>query len=152
MLSALTFVIFGAAILGPALGDVTWQIVAVAVLSLTVVRMLPVALALIGTHARPPTVAYLGWFGPRGLASIVFAALIVDEADLPHTDTILLTIFVTIGLSVFAHGISARPLTDRYAKWFATHPRMPMERVEVPEPRWRQGGLARSPGPADGRA
>ena len=58
--------------------------------------------------------------------------IVVDEADLPHTDTILLTIFVTIGALGLAHGISARPLTARYAKWFATHPRMPMERVEVP--------------------
>ncbi len=142
VLGAFTFLIFGAAILGPALDDVTWQMVVVAVLSLTVVRMLPVALALIGTHARPPTVAYLGWFGPRGLASIVFAALIVEEADLPHTSTILVTIFVTIGLSVFAHGISARPLTDRYATWFEAHPRVQMERVEVHEHRWR-----RSPAP-----
>ena len=115
MLGAFTFLIFGAVLLGPTLGDVTWQIVAVAVLSLTVVRMGPVALALIGTRARLPTVAYLGWFGPRGLASIVFAALIVDEAELPHTNTILLAIFATIGLSVLAHGVSARPLTDRYA-------------------------------------
>ena len=138
VLSSFTFLIFGAVILGPVLGDVTWQMVAVAVLSLTVVRMLPVALALIGTRARPPTVLYLGWFGPRGLASIVFAALIVDEAELPHTSMLLLTIFVTIGLSVLAHGVSARPLTDRYAKWFETHSRMEMERVEVHEHRWRR--------------
>jgi NhaP-type Na+/H+ or K+/H+ antiporter len=121
---------------------VSLRIIVVAILSLTVVRMLPVALALIGTHARWPTVAFLGWFGPRGLASIVFAALLVDEADLPHTNTVLLTIFVTIGLSVYAHGISARPLTDRYAAWFATHPRVEMERVEVPEHRWRYSPAA----------
>jgi NhaP-type Na+/H+ or K+/H+ antiporter len=89
--------------------------VAAAVLSLTVVRMLPVALSLIGTHARPRPVAYLGSLGPRGLASIVVAALAVDEAELPHTSTILLTIFVTIGLSVFAHGISAHPGRNRIA-------------------------------------
>jgi NhaP-type Na+/H+ or K+/H+ antiporter len=138
VLGAVTFLIFGAAILGPVLEDVTWQVVAVAVLSLTVVRMGPVALALRGTDARPPTVAYLGWFGPRGLASIVFATLIVEEADLPHTNTLLLTIFFTIGLSVLLHGMSARPLTDRYVAWFETRPRMPMEGVEVHEHRWRR--------------
>ena len=92
---------------------------------------------MLGTHARRPTVGFLGWFGPRGLASIVFAALIVEQADLPHTDTLLVTIFATIGLSVFAHGLSARPLTDRYAAWYEAHPRVPMERVEVHADPWR---------------
>ena len=53
-------------------------------LSLTLVRMLPVAVAMLGTGARPPTVAFLGWFGPRGLASIVFAVIVVEESELPH--------------------------------------------------------------------
>ena len=125
VLGAVTFLIFGAVLLGPALGNLTWQIAVVAVLSLTLVRMAPVAVAMLGTEARWPTVGFLGWFGPRGLASIVFAALIVEQADLPHTDTLLVTIFATIGLSVFAHGISARPLTDRYATWYEAHPRVP---------------------------
>ena len=144
-LGAFTFLIFGAALLGPALDSITGPMVAVAVLSLTVVRMLPVALALIGTHARPPTVAFLGWFGPRGLASIVFAALIVEEAELPHTNTLLATIFVTIGISVLAHGISAQPLTDRYSSWFEAHPRVAMERVEVHEHRSRRAARPAAP-------
>src|SRR5262245_33176005 len=82
VLGSFTFLLFGAVFLGKALGDATWQVFAVAVLSLSVVRMVPVALSLIGTHPKLPTVGYLGWFGPRGLASIVFAALIVEEADL----------------------------------------------------------------------
>jgi sodium/hydrogen antiporter len=147
VLGAVTFLVFGAAILGPVLDDVTLQMAAVAVLSLTVVRMLPVALALLGSHARPPTVAYLGWFGPRGLASIVFAALIVDEAELPHTSTLLITIFLTVGLSVLAHGISARPLTDLYATWFARNPSVEMERVEVHEHRWRYSAADPGHGP-----
>ena len=114
VLSALTFVVFGAAILGPALGVVGWESVVYAVLSLTVVRMLPVALALLGTDARRPTVAYSGWFGPRGLASIVFAVIVLDEADLPHAESIIATIVLTVALSVVAHGITARPLTDAY--------------------------------------
>ena len=73
--------------------------------------MLPVAVSLIGTGARRPTVAYTGWFGPPGLASIVFGVILVEDADLPHTEPILLAIALTIGLSVFAHGLAAQPLT-----------------------------------------
>ena len=99
LLDAVTFLLFGAVLLGPSLGHLTWEVVLYAVLSLTVVRMLPVALAMWGTHARPPTVAFLGWFGPRGLASIVFAVIVVEEAHLPHTGTILVVTYVTVGLS-----------------------------------------------------
>ena len=137
VLAAVTFLIFGSVLLGPALDNVTWQIAAVAVLSLTLVRMAPVAVAMLGTKARWPTVGFLGWFGPRGLASIVFAALIVEQADLPHTGTLLATIVATIGLSVFAHGLTARPLTDRYATCYEAHPRVSMERVEVRADPWR---------------
>ena len=59
--------------------------------------MLPVAIAMIGTGARGPTVAFLGWFGPRGLASIVFAVLVLEEGGLPHDDLILVATYVTIG-------------------------------------------------------
>ncbi|MGZ5214397.1 MAG: cation:proton antiporter, partial [Actinomycetota bacterium] len=69
------------------------------------------------------TLGFLGWFGPRGLASIVFALIIVEESQLPEEDTILLAIYLTVGLSVFAHGISAAPLADRYARWYEQHPR-----------------------------
>ena len=63
-LDAVTFLVFGAVLLGPAFKHMSWQILLYAVLSLTVVRMLPVAIALFGTHARPATVAFMGWFGP----------------------------------------------------------------------------------------
>ena len=118
ILGAVTFVVFGAVLLGPALPELTWPIALYAVLSLTVVRMLPVAIALLGTGARTPTVGFLGWFGPRGLASIVFAIILVEEGGLPHDDTILTTVYFTIGLSVLAHGLSAAPLAERYARWF----------------------------------
>ena len=117
-LGAVTFVVFGAVLLGPALGELTWPIALYALLSLTVVRMLPVAIALLGTAARRPTVGFLGWFGPRGLASIVFAIILVEEGGLPHDDTIVTTVYFTIGLSVLAHGLSAAPLAERYARWF----------------------------------
>ena len=61
--------------------------------------------------------AFLGWFGPRGLASIVFALLLVEEGGLPNDEVILVVTFVTVGVSVFAHGVSAAPLTRRYSEW-----------------------------------
>ena len=117
LLTAVTFVVFGAVLLGPALGELSWQIALYAALSLTLVRLLPVAIAMVGTGARTPTVGFLGWFGPRGCASIVFALLVVEEGGLPNDGVILTTAFVTVGVSIFAHGLSAAPLAKRYADW-----------------------------------
>ena len=129
VLNGVTFVLFGAVLLGPVLGDLSWQLVLYAVLSLTVVRMIPVALAMIRTHTRVPTLAFMGWFGPRGLASIVFAVIVVEQSNLPHENLIVTAIYITVGLSVFAHGITAAPLATRYGKWYEQHPR-PGESVE----------------------
>jgi len=84
--------------------------------------MLPVAIAMAGSDAKLQTVGFLGWFGPRGLASIVFAVIAVEEAHLTGADTILLAAYLTVGLSVFAHGITAAPLARRYARWYEAHP------------------------------
>lgn len=123
LLAAITFIVFGAVLLVPALESATWQVALYAVLSLTLVRMVPVGLAMLGTRTRRPTVAFLGWFGPRGLASIVFALLLVEEGGLPNDGVILVVTFVTVGVSVFAHGVSAAPLARRYSEWLETHPR-----------------------------
>lgn len=144
-LNGVTFLLFGAILLGPALGDLTWQLVAYAVLSLTVARMLPVAIAMLGTRARRPTLGFMGWFGPRGLASIVFAVIVVEEANLPHEHLIALAIYLTVGLSVLAHGLTAAPFADRYARWYEQHPRdaaPPMESIpaEVTRPRGPAAG------------
>ena len=138
LFDAVTFLVFGAVILGPVLDELTWQVVLYAALSLTVVRMLPVAIALLGTGARRTTVAFLGWFGPRGLASIVFAVILIDDADLPHLRTLVLAIAATIALSVYAHGLTANPLTERYVRWWTSHPRdaqPPMESVPAADQR-----------------
>ena len=140
VLNALTFLVFGAVLLGPSLDHLSWQTMLYAVLSLTLIRMLPVALALSGTKARRPTVTFVGWFGPRGLASIVFAVIVVEEAHLPHTETILLVTYVTVGLSVLLHGLSAAPLAARYGRWYESHPPdhlPPMESVPASHHRWR---------------
>jgi len=120
-LDSVTFLVFGAVLLGPALKHVTWQVILYALLSLTFVRIVPVAIALVGTHARPATVAFMGWFGPRGLASIVFA-VIVEDAHLQNSSTLTTTAYVTVGLSVVAHGLSAAPLVNRYTAWFNSEP------------------------------
>jgi NhaP-type Na+/H+ or K+/H+ antiporter len=123
ILNGITFVVFGAILLGPALALLTWELALYAVLSLTLVRMIGVAIAMLGSGARPATVGFLGWFGPRGLASIVFAVIVIDESQLPNERLLTVAIYLTVGLSVFAHGLTAAPLADRYARWFGRHPR-----------------------------
>jgi len=140
LLNGVTFVIFGGAILWPAVSHATLPIIIYAILSLTVVRMLPVAIAMLGTGAKQRTVAFLGWFGPRGLASIVFATILIQEGGLPHEQDLLIAIVVTVGISVYAHGISAGPLTRRYVEWYASHrpeQRPSMESVPAAEQPWR---------------
>ena len=149
LLGAITFILFGAVMLVPMLDEVSVEIVMYAVLSLTLVRMVPVALAMLGSGARHPTVAFLGWFGPRGLASIVFAVILVDEADLASGSLLQNTIFFTIALSVLLHGVTATVLARRYGAWYAAHPRdaaPAFESAPAPEQRphrWA-GNLPRS--------
>ena len=121
LLMLLVFLAFGASFVAPALETASWRDLAYAVLSLTVIRMVPVAIAMIGTGLRFPTVLFLGWFGPRGLASILFGILVLDEADLPHEALIFQLVMLTVLFSVIAHGVSAAPLARRYAA-MATDP------------------------------
>lgn len=138
LLNAVTFTLFGAAVLGPALSELAWAPLVYAVLSLTVIRMVPVAISMLRAKAALPTLGYLGWFGPRGLASIVFAVIVVEGAKLPHTHLLLVTVVLTIAVSVYAHGLTARPLTDSYVAWYGRHPAPPpMESMPAAEHRWR---------------
>jgi NhaP-type Na+/H+ or K+/H+ antiporter len=114
LLALLTFLIFGAIIAGPAIEQLTWEIAAYAVLSLTAVRMVPVALSLIGSHVRPATIGFLGWFGPRGLASILFGLIALEQAELTGGSQIYLVVTWTVLASVVLHGVSAAPLSERY--------------------------------------
>ncbi|NNE86367.1 MAG: sodium:proton antiporter, partial [Alphaproteobacteria bacterium] len=115
LLTLLTFLVFGAVLL-PTLGDgVDWQVIVYSVLSLTVIRMVPAALSLFGTGVRGPTTLFLGWFGPRGLASILFALLVLEEAAIPLSDEILQITILTVALSILAHGITAAPASRWYA-------------------------------------
>jgi sodium/hydrogen antiporter len=99
-----------------ALGAATWQMVVYGVLSLTVIRMLPVAIALAGQGLGAGTVAFIGWFGPRGLASVVLALVVIEEEPLlAGVEEIFLVTTVTVLMSVVAHGVTAAPLTRRLA-------------------------------------
>jgi sodium/hydrogen antiporter len=121
LLNAVTFLLFAVVLLGPALGDLDWRIAAYAVASLTVVRMLPVALAMVGTGMQRGTVGFLGWFGPRGLASIVFLLILLEETELPERPLLATVVTWTVALSVYAHGVTAWPGANRYADWYDAH-------------------------------
>ena len=121
LLAMLTFLFFGAAMAQPLLNTLDWRIALYVTLSLTVVRMVPVALALIGTGLRPRTVAYIGWLGPRGITSILLVLLVIDETTLPGAGRGLATVVWTVLVSVVAHGATSWVLAERYAKWYRTH-------------------------------
>jgi NhaP-type Na+/H+ or K+/H+ antiporter len=143
LVNAVTFLLFGAVLLGPTLGELDWPIALYAVASLTVVRMLPVALAMVGAGMRRVTVGFLGWFGPRGLASIVFVLILLEETQLPERSLMLTVVTWTVALSVYAHGLTAGPGATRYADWYHAHHehhRVMPESVLVAEQRTR--GLA----------
>ena len=108
-LALITWIVFGAAVVGRSIDSLSWQVVLYAVLSLTLIRMVPVFLSLTGMKMRTDEKLFMGWFGPRGLASIVFAVIVLKE-HLPGGDTISVTVVSTIILSVVFHGISANPL------------------------------------------
>lgn len=117
----------------------SWQNLTYAVLSLTAVRMVPVALALLGAGLRPPTVAFVGWFGPRGLASIIFALITIEALGTePAVETVLRVIATTVVLSVLAHGLTASAWSARFGAWARrTHP--PVESASAVEPQRRHG-------------
>jgi NhaP-type Na+/H+ or K+/H+ antiporter len=137
VLNGVTLIVFGAAVLGSQWSHIGVTEVLYAVLSLTIVRMIPVAIGMLGSGARTPTVLFLGWFGPRGLASIVFGVVVVEAGGLPHTSTLVTAIVVTVALSVVAHGLSAAPFARRYAAWHAATS-APMESAPVANQRWRR--------------
>ena len=119
LVSLLVWLAFGAVAVLPAMETVTWPIVLYAILSLTVVRMVPVALALVGARLGWATVTLVAWFGPRGLASVVFALLALEELGSPTAGRAVAIIAITVVLSVVVHGATAEPLAIRYAKRLA---------------------------------
>ena len=115
--SMIAWLVFGAVLLPAVAGSWNWHMLIYALLSLTVVRMLPVAISLLGARVDFPTVLFIGWFGPRGLASIVFALIALEDLRgvAGPIDDVAGAIGLTVLLSVLAHGLSARPMVRRYA-------------------------------------
>lgn len=116
LLVLITFLVLGAVMLPDALQHLNWTWVLYATLSLTLVRMIPIGLSLLGTGIRLPSYLFLGWFGPRGLASILFALLILEDAELVHGHELLSVTIITVVLSALLHGITAAPLAKAYGK------------------------------------
>ena len=114
-LALMTWMLFGAVVIGQSVEYFTWEMLVYALLSLTVVRILPVLLCLIGVKARLDTKLFIGWFGPRGLASIVFAVILVN-ANLPNDGTLAMAVVCTVILSIILHGLSANPWAKGYGE------------------------------------
>lgn len=112
ILALLTWMLFGSVVIGKAFDSFTWSMVLYAILSLTFVRITPIFLSLTSTGEKVSSKLFLGWFGPRGLASIVFAVIVLEK-NLPGGNFIAMTVVCTVFMSLVAHGVSAVPL----AKW-----------------------------------
>jgi len=133
LLNLIMFLILGV-LAARALPYFTWQVLLYALLSLTIVRILPVAISLIGTRLHRSTVLFMGWFGPRGLASIVMGLVFLEESTtIPNKQLITLTVIATVVLSVFAHGVTTMPLIGRYQKLVQVLPSEAPENQEVIE-------------------
>jgi NhaP-type Na+/H+ or K+/H+ antiporter len=147
LLSLVVWFLFGAVMVA-ALEGVTWETAVFAALALTVVRMVPVALALAGSRLSGVTVLFIGWFGPRGLASVVFGLIAFDSLTGSLSDAVVAAITLTVLVSIVAHGVTARPLSRWYGRRVARLAREVPEHSPVPTlpPRPRVGGRSvRSP-------
>jgi NhaP-type Na+/H+ or K+/H+ antiporter len=151
LVSLLVWLAFGSVAVVTALQSLTWQIVVYAVLSLTAIRMVPTAIALVGTRLGRAAVVLVGWFGPRGLASVVFALLALEDIGHPAADQAVDVITITVLFSVVAHGVTAYPLARRFgprlapAAPYAEQPAVP----DVPERRLIRRAPAVTPASQD---
>lgn len=118
IMTMLAMFVFGALLLGPRLDEVTASMLLHAALSLTILRLVPVSVSMLGAKLNFRTTVFLGWFGPRGLASLVFAVTIIHESGLPQADLMITVITTTVGMSVLLHGVTAWWGASRYSEWF----------------------------------
>jgi len=114
VLAMTAWVLFAMMLLPAALPHVGWREVIYAVLSLTIIRMMPVILSLTGTGEPMASKAFLAWFGPRGLASLAFATIVWSE-QIPEAGTVVAVTILTVGISLVVHGVTARPFASRLA-------------------------------------
>lgn len=133
LLTLLTFLLFGSVMVGKIVAAFDIRYVVYALVSLLVVRPLAVAISLLGSGVGMRTVAFIGWAGPRGLASIVYAVLIASTAEVPHAEEILLVGGWTILLSVFVHGMTAARVSARYGAGMSSVHRSRPEHSHISE-------------------
>src|SRR3954451_20963739 len=121
LVSAAVWFVFGSLIPAVVARGISWNVLFYAVLSLTLVRLVPVALALVRSGLGPREVLFLGWIGPRGLASILFGLIAIEDLHVhgltAPADFVAEVIVVTVGLSVLLHGLTAGVIA---ARWPAT--------------------------------
>ena len=116
LLTMAAFLAFGAFLLPVGIAHASVSNVALAVLFLTVVRMLPIFISLTGTGLSSSEKLFLGWFGPRGLASLLFTMLMIDSFDFPNEAELIACVSLTVGLSILLHGLTSTPLSIWIAK------------------------------------
>jgi NhaP-type Na+/H+ or K+/H+ antiporter len=136
VLILLAFLIFGAVMLPPALDGLNGVVALYAILSLTLIRMVAVVISMIGARVRPITTAFLGWFGPRGVASILYIFTVLDAEGIPGVDLIYDVAMITVLFSIYAHGVTAAPGARWYGRRMAEideQRRDVKEMSEVPE-------------------
>ena len=115
-LAYLTFFLFGALILPEAAAHITWQMVLYAGLSLTLIRMIPVAISMLGMGLSLSSTLFMGWFGPRGLASLLFALLVLEDLNVHQAEFVQAVVVTTVFMSIMLHGITAAPFSQRFGK------------------------------------
>lgn len=120
LLNATVFFLVGAVILPQFLHHIEWPHVVFAVLSLTVLRMGPVALSLAGLSLHRNTLLFMGWFGPRGMASIIYLLVLIENYDIAVIDDIAATVSLTVLVSIVVHGLTAAPGSRRYGAYVKT--------------------------------
>lgn len=128
VLTLLSFFVFGAVLLPPALDALNGWYIFYGLASLLLVRPIAVWISMFRAGLRLPTIAYMGWFGPRGVASLVLAVLVAKKFDVPGIDAILEVMTVTVALSVLLHGLTAWPGSNAYANWIDEHGTGPLDR------------------------
>jgi sodium/hydrogen antiporter len=139
LLSFSVFFVFGALAIG-LIQPLSWEVALYALLSLTAIRVLPVAISLLRTRLSGVSVLFVGWFGPRGLASIVLGLIVVAEAPrIPGRTEIEMVVALTVLLSVLLHGVTATPLSTAYARRVEGMAQDAPEKQEAVETSTRRG-------------
>src|SRR5919106_2078670 len=133
LLASTSFLLFGAVVAGSLIDQLDWQVALYAVASLTIIRMVPALIGMTGSGTLLETRLFVGWFGPRGLASILFALFVLEHLDSPNTTTIFLIATWTVLASIYAHGLTASPWARHLAARLADAPATMAEMHPVEE-------------------